>query len=162
METSQQKTTGVDPDGIAPLRCVILASLAMFSCVPAINAHHSAAAVFDMSNLVSVTGTVSRLELTNPHALVYLSATGNDGATEEWIVEMPGKLSLARRGWTDETLEPGATLTATGHPARDGSPMMWWQRIRLEDGSELLFPALADQLAIEEQRRERLRRASGD
>ena len=147
-------------NGFATARLAILSTLAAWIGGHPANAHHAAAAVFDMSNLVSITGTVSRLDLKNPHALIYLSVARVDGAAEEWIIEMPGKLSLARRGWTDDTLEQGTTVTATGHPARDGATMMWWQRIRLENGSELLFPALADQLAIEEQRRGRLRRAS--
>jgi hypothetical protein len=37
---------------------------------------------------------------------------------------------------------------------------MWWQRLKLNDGTELLFPALADQLAIEAARRERIRQAN--
>ena len=111
---------------------------------------------------MSVTGTATRLELLNPHALLHVEVTNEDGVIENWLVEMPGKLSLARRGWTDTTVEPGTTVTAIGYAARDGSHLMWWQRIRFTDGTELLFPALADQLAIEEQRRERVRNAGGD
>lgn len=122
-------------------------------------AHHSFAAVFDPDRLVSVTGIATRLELSNPHALLHVEVTNDSGEIAHWLVEMPGKLSLARRGWTDDTVMPGTTVTAIGNPARDGSTLMWWQRIQLTDGTELLFPALADQLAIEEQRRERVRRA---
>ena len=91
-------------NGFATTRLAILSALAAWSVGHPANAHHSAAAVFDMSNLVSITGTVSRLDLTNPHALIYLSVVHVDGAAEKWIIEMPGKLSLARRGWTDEQI----------------------------------------------------------
>ncbi|MGI9259608.1 MAG: DUF6152 family protein [Gammaproteobacteria bacterium] len=142
---------------LSMLAALLLAALA----ARPVFAHHSFAAVFDPESLVTVTGTATRLELSNPHAYLHVEVTGDDGEIENWLIEMPGKLSLARRGWTDDTITQGATVTAIGHPARDGSTRMGWQRIQLSDGTELLFPALADQLAIEEQRRERARRARG-
>ncbi len=125
-------------------------------------AHHAFSAVYDTERLMSVTGTATRLELVNPHAYLHVEVINDGDEIENWLIEMPGKLSLARRGWTDDTIAPGTTVTAIGNPARDGSTRMGWQRIQMPDGSELLFPALADQLAIEEQRRERARRARGD
>ena len=152
-------------DGKAPAArpAALFAALALAALVHESGlAHHSFAAVFDPERLVSVTGTAIRLELVNPHAYLHVEVINDGDEIENWRIEMPGKLSLARRGWTDDTVTPGTTLTAIGNPARDGSTLMWWQRIQFTDGTELLFPALADQLAIEEQRRERARRARGE
>jgi hypothetical protein len=123
-------------------------------------AHHSFPAVYDPAQLVTVAGVVTRLDLTNPHANIYLAVRNSDGSAEDWRIEMPGKLSLVRRGWTDETLVPGDAVTAIGHPSLTGEPAMWWQRVQLADGTEYLAPSLADQLAVEAQRRERARQAS--
>ena len=126
----------------------------------ATRAHHSFPAVYDPAQLVTVAGVVTRLDLTNPHAIIHLTVADSDGSTQIWRIEMPGKLSLVRRGWTDQTLLPGDTVTAIGHPSLTGDPAMWWQRVQLADGTEYLAPALADLLAVEAQRRERVRQAS--
>ena len=119
-------------------------------------AHHSFAATYDPARLVTVEGIVTGLQLVNPHAIIHVNVTNDSGEVEDWLIEMPGKLSLARRGWTDETIIPGETVTAVGNPSLTGKNAMWWQRVTLTDGTELLFPALADQLAIEAHRRERV------
>ena len=134
-------------------------ALALFAIsISAARAHHSFPAVYDQDELVTIEGTITQLDLTNPHAFIYLTVTENDDATIDWMVEMPGKLSLARRGWNEWTLLPGDRVTATGHPSLSSDPEMWWQRIQLADGREYLYPALADQLAVEAERRERVRR----
>jgi hypothetical protein len=144
-----------------PTHTLPLALLALLALkIGAAEAHHSFPAVYDPAQLVTVEGEVTRLDLTNPHAFIYLAATDDNGATVDWVIEMPGKLSLVRRGWTDETLRPGDNVTAIGHPSLSGEPAMWWQRVQLADGTEYLFPALADQLAVEAERRERARRLS--
>ncbi len=122
--------------------------------------HHSFAATYDPGQLVTVEGIVTKLVLNNPHATIHVNVENDTGETEDWLIEMPGKLSLARRGWTDETLIPGDTVAVTGNPSLTGKTAMWWQRLKLNDGTELLFPALADQLAIEAARRERIRQAN--
>jgi hypothetical protein len=157
-QTIKDHSSNRDLSTLRSLAMVTALLLAVLAARP-VWSHHSFAAVFDPDSLVSVTGTATRLELSNPHAYLHVEVTDDDGAIENWIIEMPGKLSLARRGWTDDTIAQGTTVTAIGHPARDGSTRMGWQRIQFSDGTELLFPALADQLAIEEQRRERARRA---
>ena len=124
----------------------------------AAEAHHSFPAVYDPALLVTVEGVVTRLDLTNPHAFIYLAVPDDNDGTVDWVIEMPGKLSLVRRGWTDETLLQGDNVTAIGHPSLSGDPAMWWQRVRVADGTEYLFPALADQLVVEAERRERIRR----
>lgn len=141
-----------------PINSLLLAFLVLL--IGAAEAHHSFPAVYDPAQLVTVKGEVVRLDLTNPHSFIYLAVTDANGATVDWAIEMPGKLSLVRRGWTDKTLLPGVKVTAIGYPSLSGDPAMWWQRVQLADGTEYLFPALADQLAVEAERRERARRLS--
>ena len=123
-------------------------------------AHHASGAVYDSSTTTAIEGAFAGLELVNPHTWVRISMAADSGEAEEWTIEAPGKLSLARRGWTDTLFSPGETLTAFGHPAWSGGNAMWLVRIVKSDGTEYWDPAEEDALAIEAERRERVRRAT--
>lgn len=122
-------------------------------------AHHAYAGVFDMKSVIQIEGRVVRLELLNPHTRLYLEVTSADGKLEEWVMQGPGKLSLARRGWTDELFEEGERITVYGNPSLQGKKAVWLDRVVLADGRELVDPLVADRLAIEEARRARILKA---
>ncbi len=126
---------------------------------PGAMAHHAFVAVYDPSETVSIEGEFVRLELVNPHARLYIDVTTDNGDTEQWTVEAAGKLSLARRGWTDDLFRHGETVAAVGHPAFSGENALWLVSIAKSDGSEYLAPNVEDANAIEAERRERARRA---
>ena len=123
-------------------------------------AHHASVAIYDHDRTETIRGIVDRLELLNPHAFIHIDVQLESGERERWVIEGPGKLSLSRRGWTDDTLTAGDMVEATGHPSREGKQTMWLERLVLPDGTEYLDPALEDQLAIEAERRERARQLS--
>ena len=54
-------------------------------------AHHSPSAIFDMTKKVNITGTLTKVDWTNPHIVVLVDVKKGD-ATEEWKFE-----SLTRR-----------------------------------------------------------------
>lgn len=83
--------------------------------------HHSFAAVFDISRPIDVTGTVTRLEWTNPHAWIYIDVEAATGNVEVWRVELLGINSLLKQGWAPGVLNPGDVIQVTGFGARDGS-----------------------------------------
>ncbi len=122
------------------------------------HAHHAAGAVYDRNQIHTIEGTVVSLELVNPHVRLFIDVTTGGGEVERWTVEGPGKLSLGRRGWTDDMFETGEAITAVGSPAASGANGMWLQRIVMPDGREFLDPQYEDALAIEAERRERARR----
>lgn len=122
--------------------------------------HHQFRVAYDFNRLETINGVVDNLELVNPHARLFINVTDDDGQVEQWMVEGPGKLSLARRGWTDDMFTPGESITAVGNPSTEaGRKAIWLDKIVMPDGREFVDPLVADQLAIEEQRRERVRRA---
>lgn len=123
------------------------------------SAHHSVAAVYDMDRLVTVEGIVSDVQLINPHGVIAIDVVSDRGSSQTWRVEMPGKLSLARRGWTDDTVAIGDRLVIAGNPARSEAPELFWKTITLEDGSKLVAPGEEDAQSIEELRRQRIREA---
>lgn len=123
------------------------------------SAHHAFIAVYDPRETRTIEGTFAGLELVNPHARVYIDVTAENGSVEQWTVEAAGKLSLARRGWTDDMFRQGEVITAVGNPALSGDNAMWMVRIVRSNGSEYYAPNVEDANAIEAERRERARRA---
>ena len=83
--------------------------------------HHSFAAVFDVNRRVEFTGTVRRLEWTNPHAWIYLDVEDAESNGESWSVELLGVNTLLKQGWNPDILQPGDVISVEGFGARDGS-----------------------------------------
>jgi hypothetical protein len=90
-------------------------------------AHHGAG-VFEPEKKVTVQGTVTDFQFVNPHVLIYLAVKGGDGKEVKWGGELTSPNRLARMGgavkWHKEILKPGDSIAVTGHPARNGAPMM--------------------------------------
>jgi hypothetical protein len=119
-----------------------LALLAVFAAVitAQVAAHHGAG-VFDPEKKVTVQGTVTDFQFVNPHVLVYL--TVRDGAKEvQWGGELtsPNRLARDQRAvkWHKSILKPGDSITVTGHPARNGAPMMDVLKIVDDQGTVLI------------------------
>ncbi len=84
-------------------------------------AHHSFSAEFDIGRPVELTGTVTEIEWTNPHAWVHIETVDEDGNREQWAVEMLGINALVRSGMSPRTVKAGDVLTITGFGARNGT-----------------------------------------
>lgn len=81
-------------------------------------AHHGAAA-FDMDNLTTVKGTVTKFLFINPHALIYVDVTNEKGKVEHWIAEESSNNHLSRVGWNRNTLKLGSQVTVVGYRAKN-------------------------------------------
>jgi Family of unknown function (DUF6152) len=102
-----------------------------------VSAHH-AAANYDHSKTVSVTGTVTRFQFINPHVGVWIDVEDEQGNVVEWSGEFQGILDLYRNfGWNRDTFKPGDKVTLIGNPARDGSHSMAAARVVFADGKEV-------------------------
>lgn len=102
-------------------RAELLASvLFLFAIsVPAV-AHHGTA-VFDMANLTTIKGTVTKFDFMNPHVLIYVDAAGEHGKVETWVAEYSSNNHLSRVGWDKNSLKVGEQVTIIGHRARNGA-----------------------------------------
>jgi hypothetical protein len=85
-----------------------------------VRAHHSHTN-YNMSEYVTVEGTVVEVHWVNPHAFVYIEVEGTDGATDLWALEATGPGGLQRNGVDRNLLQVGDTVTARCHQLRDGS-----------------------------------------
>jgi hypothetical protein len=99
----------------------VLLGLASLAVAMSGAAHHSFAAEFDIAKPVTLTGSVTRVEWTNPHAWLYLDVKDARGTVQSWAVEIVSANGLMRRGWTRETVKAGDLITVEGFGARDGS-----------------------------------------
>lgn len=108
-------------------------------------AHHSFSAEFDIGRPVEITGTVTEIEWTNPHAWVHLEVVDDDGEHTQWAVELLGVNSLARSGVTRRTLKPGDVVTVRGFGARDGSLAANASSMTRTETGERLWTSSAEQ-----------------
>ncbi len=137
---------------------ILIVPLAVFLTAIA-SAHHSYRVIYDFSKTETIEASVVRLELVNPHAFLHVEVTDANGETQQWVIEGPGKLALARRGWTDDMFEAGEALTIVGNPSTTADNAIWLEKIVRADGTEVIDPLISDALAIEEDRRLRIQRA---
>jgi len=96
-------------------------------------AHHSTA-MYEMSNPVTVTGTVTKFDWINPHAFIYLDVKSDKGEMEHWEIEMMSLNHLKSYGWTHITIRPGDVISCTGGRAKSGARAMLSSLMKLPDG----------------------------
>ena len=85
-------------------------------------AHHGTAG-YDMAKVVTLTGTATKVDWTNPHIVVYMDAKDAGGNLQHWSLELSAPLLMQRFGWTKNSVKAGDQLVAETHPAKNGAPV---------------------------------------
>ena len=121
------------------IRVMAGAGILLASTLPLI-AHHSFAAEFDATKAIRVTGTLAKVEWTNPHTHFYLDVTDEKGKVTNWKWEGYNLAVLYRIGWKkDLTIKPGDKITVSGWRARDGGNWAHSREVTLPGGKKLFF-----------------------
>ncbi len=102
-------------------------------------AHHAFATEFDAERPVEFTGTVTRVELINPHSWIHMDVENEDGTVTSWMVEGGSPNALLRRGIDRNSIPIGAELYVDGYGSRDGESKAVGVDMRFADGTPLFF-----------------------
>ena len=86
----------------------------------AAHAHHNFRAEFDINAPFTVTGTVTRVEWTNPHTWFYLDVKDDKSAVVNWAMEMGSPNALMRAGWKRTSMNAGDEVTVEGYRSGSG------------------------------------------
>jgi hypothetical protein len=114
---------------------LLLAGL-LVAPIPAL-AHHSFAAEFDAAKPVTVQGAVNKVEWTNPHIWIYVDTKNAGGQAERWQCEGGSPNTLARQGWSRDTLKPGDQVVIEGFRAKNGSNTCNSRTVKTANGKTL-------------------------
>ena len=114
----------------------LTAALALLlTSVPAF-AHHSFAAEYDSSQVLTLKGTISKVEWTNPHIYIYLDVKDADGKVTTWALEGYPPNTLKRTGFSKDSLKIGDEVTITAYKSKDGTNTGAGREITFPDGTK--------------------------
>lgn len=122
---------------------VLVGPLALAAAVPAL-AHHSFAAQYDADKPVTLTGTVTRVEWTNPHARFYIDVKDSGGKVVNWNLELASPNYLKRAGWSSSSLKEGDEVVVEGSLARSGANMANARAVTFPDGTRVFARSAQD------------------
>jgi hypothetical protein len=125
------------------MRLILAASLAIGGSAE-VFAHHSFAAEFDDTKPVKMTGTIAKVEWTNPHIWFYLDVKNADGSVTRWGFAGGAPGQLMRRGIVKDQLKLGETVVVEGFRAKDGSNNASGGRVTFPDGRNVLTAGAQD------------------
>ena len=110
-----------------------IAALAALALTP-LWGHHSAAAEYDASKLLVLTGTVTKVEWANPHVFFNLDVKNPTGKVVNWRLEMASPNGLLRQRWLPYTMKPGNVVTVEAYAAKDYDAAAKTHRAKVPDG----------------------------
>ena len=102
----------------------------------AVAAHHSFT-IFDQTKVVTLTGSVTAFEWTNPHAYIEVDVPDEKGVVKHWSVELGSPSILLQGGWKYKDVKAGDKVTVRLNPLRDGQPGGLLIQVTLPDGRVL-------------------------
>src|SRR6266571_736073 len=85
------------------------------------NDARAAYAEFDSAKPLKLRGTVTKVELINPHSWFHIDVKGNDGKVTSWMIEGGSPNALIRLGYTQQSLPIGTEIIVDAFQAKDGS-----------------------------------------
>jgi Family of unknown function (DUF6152) len=115
----------------------------LLSSVPVL-AHHSFAAEFDVKQPVTLKGTVTKVEWTNPHVWFYIDVTDESGNVQHWQCENGAPNALARMGWSRNSLKVGDQVTVEGFRAKNDERTANARQVILPDGRKVFSGSAED------------------
>ncbi len=124
----------------------IFAVFGAFAVANSAFAHHSFT-MFDMSKRITLIGTVTSFEWTNPHSYIEIDVPdeqagttqtgGIPGGMKHWSIELGSPSILQQSGWKFSSLKKGDKTTLIINPLKNGKAGGFLSTATLPDGRTL-------------------------
>jgi len=121
------------------IKAAVVLGMALLLAARSVVAHHAFSAEFDSDKPVKLTGLVTKLDWTNPHAWIYVDVKDEAGQIANWGFELASPNGLMRNGWTRLSLKPGDEVTVEGSRAKNGTTVANAQAVVLTKTGKRLF-----------------------
>lgn len=115
---------------------LVLSVLASAMAAAPAMAHHSFAAEYAADQPITLTGTLTKVEWTNPHGWIYIDVK-DGGKTTNWAIEFGAPNALLRRGLRKSDFPLGVEVVVKGYRAKNGTPTINGTSVKLPDGRNL-------------------------
>ena len=118
------------------LQRIVLGGFMLTAFSVAALAHHSFSSEFDSNKKVTLSGTLTKLELINPHGYVHVDVPdAKSGKVTTWLFETHGPGQLRKMGLTRDWV--GKHVVVSGYAAKDGSSFAWGTKYVFDDGTTI-------------------------
>jgi len=101
-----------------------------------LSAHHGGAA-FDSGKTVVLKGTVVEWIYSNPHCLLRLDVTGEDGKVSQWVAEGQAPNVIFPAGYRRDSFKKGDQVSVSVEPVKNGQQAGRILESVLADGKKL-------------------------
>ena len=99
-------------------------------------AHHGGTTLYT-DRTATLEGTVKIWYWSNPHVLLTITVTGDDGQAVDWVGELQAPNTIHPLGFRKDLLKPEDEVTVDLQPTKNGNPNGRLTRLVLADGTEL-------------------------
>jgi len=113
---------------------------ALFSAlaVAPVFAHHAISAEYDANQPITLKGSLTKVEWTNPHGWIYVDVKDDSGKNVNWAIEFGSPNAMLRRGLRKTDFPEGVEVIIKGYRAKNGTPTVNGTSVKLPDGRNLL------------------------
>jgi hypothetical protein len=120
----------------AAWRCTAMVVVAAFIAAAPALAHHSFT-MFDMTKRITLVGSVTSFEWSNPHTYIEIDVPGEDGDLKHWSIELGSPSILQSSGWKFNSLKKGDKASLVINPLKIGQAGGFLYTATLPDGRVL-------------------------
>ena len=118
------------------LACIFAFAFGLVLFVAPLSAHHSSRAVYETMS-VTLMGTVTNYEWSNPHVIVSFQVKDAQGKPQQWHAEVLPPSQASAAGWSRDSLKPGDMVTLVGYPGRNAQRIMLLEELVTAEGKTL-------------------------
>jgi uncharacterized protein DUF6152 len=112
----------------------VIAAAVLLALSAPVFGHHGSRISYDLTKMVTLTGTVTEFQWQNPHVYIKFDVTDKDGKVTNWGAETYSPVVMTRDGWGRRTLKTGDKVTITVWPSKIGTPLGFLAKVVHPDG----------------------------